>query len=205
MPEIITILSFPFCFAISSALLNNDFPNPRCWKLSSDFLPICAADENTWISLIKADVSVISSLKDWDGNLNLTNPNKTSFFKSSDAMKNSFPLDASYSSIVNSAFSNIIFSLFLLWNPTSLHLMHLHLMPFSLQVFSTYCLRFVLSTPPEVTYVGMSLCTLIIRTHFGKYLFASAIISAASFVVKGLNFPAFQSSYNLVPSITMHG
>src|SRR3989344_6630413 len=89
--------------------------------------------------------------------------------------------------------------------PASLHLIHLHLIPFSLQIFSTYCLKLVLSTPDAVANVGMSLWTRIILHHLGTNLFASAIISAASFVVSGLNFPLFQSSYSLVPSITMHG
>src|SRR3989344_4757364 len=95
-------------------------------------------------------------------------------------------------------------SAFLL-NPDSLHLIQLHLIFFSVQIFSTYCLKFVRSTPDEVTLVGISRWTLIIRHHLGTNLFASEIISAASFVVNGLNFPSFQSLYNLVPGITIQG
>src|SRR3989344_8127664 len=87
----------------------------------------------------------------------------------------------------------------------SLHLIQLQIIFFILTCSSTYCLKLVLLTPALVTFVGISLCILIILQYFGMYFLASEIISAASSRLIGVNFPNFHNPCNPVPGITKHG
>src|SRR3989338_7631882 len=98
-------------------------------------------------------------------------------------IKNSFPWLAAYSLTIIWGFS-LTTPL-----PISLQRIHLHRIPFSFASCSTYWRKFVLSTPAVVTYVGISLWTLMIRQYSGTNLFPSTIISAASFVVIGEKMP----------------
>src|SRR3989338_6434231 len=153
------------------------------------FFPMLTAEPKTCSSLIKALFSVISFHKNCDGNLNLQNPNKVFALISSYEIKNSFPFEALYSITAISGLSIFRFLFRCNLCPTSRHLMQLHVMLLFFSSFSMYCLRFVLSTPASVAYVGMSLWTRIILQYFGTNCLNHAINSAASFVFNGLKFP----------------
>ena len=83
--------------------------------------------------------------------------------------------------------------------------MHLHGVPCSSSLWRTSCLRFPCRGPATICDGGISLCTRIIRTHFGILLFASARTRIISRSEYGAYLPLRYSSYRGVSRITSDG